>query len=678
VTPKPGNLPEPIATTDDGAGSSEINRALVGDRSHTMKRVSASLLLLVCAGATGSLAETEHATQQNPRQLDDSIVVIANRHATPASRVGSAVTTLSRDDFTLTQTGQTIDLLATLPSVDVVSSGGFGGATSIYMRGANSHHTLVFVDGVKQNDPGNLNGAFDFAHLNSADIDRIEILRGSQSVLYGSDAIGGVIDIRTRRGYGKPSVELQAEVGSYSTYRESLRFSGGTRRVSYSLFGSRVDSDGFSSSREAIGPTETDGYENSELSGHLSYAVDNGVQVDLGGRYIEGVTDIDQTDGVLDDTNYRNWTTTRNFAVSVSRKKSISFWQPSLQIDYARSKLVSHDYEDDEHVDQWSYLRSDGERISLESRNLFALSADNDLTVGGRAEWEEFKNDLESIHPIWGASADVIPTNENRLSGAYVLDEHTVAGRLFVTLGLRFDDHQVFGGHSTVRATGAYLVPGTTVKLRGSYSTGYKSPSLYQLFHELWGNRDLKPEESETIEFGFDLDLLSDALTASVTLYQTDFTELISLDAMTWKPNNIESAASDGYEVSISGEFAETQVRANYSFADIRNETEGDSAPILRRPKHKASLSINRAITDRFAAALKLRVVGTRYDTDFRTYTTVEMSPFATVGLAGSYELFDDLSVRLRIENLLDQKYEEIITYATSGRAVYIGLTGSL
>ena len=250
---------------------------------------------IVCAFISAIIAKGVNAEDEiafdNPKKLDDTIVVTANRRATPIAEVASSITILTEDDIANAQVHMVSDLLRSVPGTDVVQSGGPGKTVSVFLRGAGSHHTLVIIDGIEMNDPATASSSFDFAHLNLDDIQRVEILRGPQSVLYGSDALGGVINILTKRGIGKPKIELNSEVGAYKTFKESLLINGSKDKIDYSFNLFRKDVEGFSSIKSDNENPEKDGYKNSYFSSNLGWQLSNSVYFSFSGFSLPDLID---------------------------------------------------------------------------------------------------------------------------------------------------------------------------------------------------------------------------------------------------------------------------------------------------------------------------------------------------------------------------------------------------
>ncbi len=642
-----------------------------------MRRVVCLCVLLVATGATGSWAQTDTTTDSEinsePTHLSDTIVVTANRSLTPIRAIGSTITVITADEIGASQVTSVSDLLRTVPGVDVVQTGGPGRTTSVFLRGSNSHHTLVLIDGVEMSDPSSSNGSFDFAHLNVDNIERVEVLRGAQSVLYGSDAIGGVIHIMTKRGSGQFGVEVKSEVGSYGSFNESLHVGGAAKSTDYSFTLSRKDTKGFSASRESLGSTEADGYENTEISGRIGLCLPSDLSLSLSGQASNAMADIDKSWGVRDDPNATAETDSRSLAVAISSRSSDSFWKPSFEVQLLNHEYESLDDPDPDHLLTGSRYASEGTRSKLATQHAFRLG-EHSVQVGAETEREKY-NSVSRSEGAYGPSGDTVGWVSSRTSSVYLLGQFSANENWYSTAGVRYDDHDQFGAHSTYRLTSAYLFDAAGVKIKGSLSTGVKSPSLFQLFHQTYGNPELEPEESSGWETGLEKTFSSMGLSFGATYYHAELKNLVALDPDTYRSINISEVSARGVE--LFGEYAtpKTTFRADYTYSDTRNET--DTIPIIRRPKNKFKVTLSHALTKHADLNLAVLHVGTRHDTDFRPYPAeqVKLDRYTVTNLSASCDLYDWLRLHGRVHNLFNDEYEEVLTYGTSRRAGYFGLT---
>ncbi len=637
-----------------------------------MKRIFFSVALVIAFGATGANAENQIGTITNPRLIPDSIIVSANRKPTPVSQIGSSVTVINEDDIKKSQSLMVSDLLRAVPGVDVVQSGGLGRNTSIFLRGANSHHTLVIIDGVEMNDPSSPNGNFDFAHLNVSNIERIEILRGSQSVLYGSDAVGGVIQIFTKRGFGLPKAEFNVEGGSFNSFNESAIVSGSSGEIDYALFVARKDTDGISASNKHLGSVEKDGYENSEFSGRIGISLPRNIDLSISSRIVNAKADIDQSSGILDDPNFTNDSKARSVSVALSRVEPDKLWKPSIGLSIYDKKFNSIDEFDSDHPDISSIFNTDGRKIKLSTLHAFDFASNSSLTFGAETESEEFNSTYESVS-AWGPYADTVREVDSRISSAYLLEEYSFNNKLYATVGLRYDYQDNFKEKVTYRLTSAYRFDELDLKLKANYGTGFKSPSLYQMFHQLYGNVDLEPEESKGWEIGFEKSFRQIGFDLSVTYFDNEYENLITLDENTFRSININKVISSGIEISATYSKEKYSVSFDYSYVDTKNKT--NDAPIIRRPKNKFGLTSSFRPVSKVGLSIHLLYVGDREDFDFRPFPAelVSLENYTLTNFTMSYDLLSWMTIQGRVQNLFDVKYEEVFTYGTPERSVFVG-----
>lgn len=644
-----------------------------------MVRFFFGVAVCLLAGAVGATDIQKIGTVNNPYQLSDSIVVTANRKPTPVREIASQVTVISRSEIESGQAANVADLLRSVGGLEVVQSGGPGRATSVFLRGANSHHTLVLIDGVQMNDPASPNGAFDFAALSVDNIERVEVLHGSHAVLYGSKAIGGVVHILTRSGIGRPSVEVQSEAGSFGSYHESVEISGGNQAWDYAVALSRKDSEGFSAIAERLGGMEADGYNHTEAGLRLNLLAGEQFQLSLAGRLSDIQADIDNSFGVLDDPNYTNRSTAGSLSLRLDRQRNGSRWIPRASLTYSDHRLKSINDPDDDHPGESNRFDSEGTRIKFELAQTMTLTPGHVLNAGIESETEKFHSEYSSAS-IWNEYGDTVSEVSATTFSGYALYEIAIGSRWFTTVGTRLDRHDLFGEIFSHRLTSAYLLGDGSVKLKASVGSGFKAPSLFQLHHELYGNPELEPEKSESWEAGLEATAQSGEkrFLFGLAFFANEFSNLIVSDPVTFRAINIGEAQSRGVEVS--GEFTTptSEVAVNLTITKPENETDGN--PIVRRPEFKTGLTFRRDLGERARLSARLLHVGERRDYDYTAYPSrlIRLDRYSLISLAMSYRLTGQLTFRGRIENILNEDYEEVYGYATPSRSAYAGLKVNL
>jgi vitamin B12 transporter len=619
--------------------------------------------------------QQEEETKTRHKRLKYHIVVTATRTQQPNLELGSSTTLISFEDLKKAGKETVAEALAAVPGLDVMQNGGAGKTADVFIRGANSEHTLVMVDGVEVNDPMSPGRTFDLAHLSLDNIDRIEIVRGPQSTLYGSDAMGGVINIITKKGVGKSRFFISAETGSYATFRESAGVSGEKNNVNYSLEASRFDTKGFSSSGEQYGNTEKDGYGNTTLSGRLGFKATETLEFNLIGRYVDAKNDVDNFEGEGgDDPNYvidsRQLILAANARLSLLKGK----WEQRLGVSYNHIHRDLNNPTDELNPYDSSQGTYKGRIFKMDWQHNIYLHPTNTITAGIEYEREQGESEY-TYESMWGPGESLFPGESAHTTGIYLQDNIKIRDTFFMTMGVRFDDHNRFGSETTYRIAPAVVFKSGT-KLKATYGTGFKAPSLYQLFAPatMWGpvgNQNLEPEISKGWDIGIEQFLFQDCLTLSFTYFRNDFENLILYD-FTQGYVNVSEAETKGYEIFISARPVNTlTIRGSYTYTHAVDKENDEQ--LLRRPKHKANLIFNLQLFKKANTNLSIIHIGKRFDL-FPYPTRTEADAFTLFNLAASYQVTKNIEIFGRIDNLFDTEYEMVLGYGTAGRSAYIGI----
>lgn len=622
---------------------------------------------------TKDLTRTEKPKQSDAKELEE-VVVTATRIGTPSKEVASSITVITSEEIEQRQKITVLEVLRDIPGLDVVQAGGPGKQTSIFIRGAASEHTLVLIDGVEANDPITPARVFDFAYLTVDNIERIEVLRGPQSTLYGSDAIGGVINIITKKGNGQPSFFLSGEGGSFSTFLERAGIQGGTDRVNYSLGISRIDTDGISAANENLGNTEKDGFENTAVSARLGLIPTQNADIDFFFRYVNGKTDIDNFGGEGgDDPN--NVQETELFFLRGQIQLSLldGFWEPILGFSLTDHHRANNNNPDPDHPNDLTRNSFDGQLLKFDWQNNLLINKNNTLILGLEIEEEEGSSILRS-ESAFGPFESVFEEETAQTLSLYFQDQVRFRDSFFATAGVRIDDHDRFGTEVTYRIAPAYRFNQTGTFLRATVGTGFKAPTLFQLFSD-FGNENLNPEESTGFDVGVEQDLQENKLTVGITYFFNDFDNLITFDPDTNTFQNIVAAESMGVEAfttvhPING----FSLRVSYTYTDTEDKATGED--LLRRPKNKLGINANYQFLEKGNINVGYIFVGERDDLDFNTFpaTRIKLDNYQLVNLAVSYAITDYFQISGRIENLLDEDYEEILGFGTPGLSGFAGV----
>jgi vitamin B12 transporter len=610
------------------------------------------------------------------------IVVTATKTETPQIRIASSITVINEQQILNTNKTSVLEILRDVEGVSIAQQGGPGRLSSAYIRGANPDQTLVLIDGVEVNDPGSANNSYDFSSLQTENIQRIEVLRGPQSTLYGSDAMAGVINIFTKNGSGEPKFSLSAEGGSNNYYKGSVAANGEFNDLKYSLSFSRLKSDGFSAISKKYNNTEKDGYSNNSILSKIGYQFNETVSVDIIYRYSYSEAELDQSNKTGDDPNYSYDLEQQLLKGNVNL--NLFDGKIDQRVGASYTKIISNA------VDNFDFMNpntsstnfTEGSRIKFDFQNDFYLTENNLVTLGLEAEEEQAENTYNSMS-VFGPYDSALPTSKARTSGIYLQDQINFGNTLFVTAGGRYDSHEKFGSEITYRIAGAYLFSKTGTKIKATYGTGFKAPALFDLFDPSFGNPDLEAEKSRGFDFGIEQFLLNDKFHFGAAYFNMDITNLIGFDE-NFKAVNINEVKTNGVELFVSLlNLLGISVNGNYTFTSSEDNSAGssdDGLVLLRRPKHKLSLNLNYNFNEELNINLGFRFVGEREDKDFSAFPVerVKLDSYSIFDLAAAYNINDLIKIYGRVENLFNTDYEEILFYGTMERAGYLGASLNL
>jgi len=607
----------------------------------------------------------------------EEVVVTANRLETATREVGSSITVITAKEIEQRQQKFLLGLLRGVPSIDVVQSGGPGSATSVFMRGASSEHTLVLLDGIELNDPSAPGGGYDLTNLPTDNIERVEILRGPQSTLYGSRAIGGVINIITKRGKGKPTGFLSAQGGSFSTAAEKAGISGGSDLYNYSLGLSRFDTDGISTAARKHGNSENDGYQNSSVNARLGITPTSNLSVDFIVNYLKAKADLDNNGGTGgDDPNYIQRSDQISFRSQADLDLFENRWEQRLGVSFNDLNRDVNNGTDAAHPSDLSRASYHGQSITLDWQHTLHLHETNSLTFGLERKKENAKSDYYS-ESVWGTYSSPWDEHSAHTTGYYLQDQVRLWDAWFTTMGVRLDDHSRFGSKATYRFTSAYTVKQTDTTVKGSYGTAFKAPSLYQLFEPTYGDMNLRPEENTGWDLGVEQSLFGSTLTVGTTYFHNNFDDLINFDSSLSKYKNIGRAMTQGVELTAAlRPMDELTLRAGYTYT--RTEDKETGLELLRRPRNKVSFDGDYRFLKNANVNLGMVYVGSRFDNvyDPATFasTRVKMGEYLVVNLAASYDISKSIRIFGRVDNLFDRSYEEVAGYGTAGISAFGGI----
>ncbi|WP_040133827.1 TonB-dependent receptor plug domain-containing protein [Azospirillum argentinense] len=623
-----------------------------------------SLALPVSALPTSAFADSTTITTLPP------VSVTANRVPTAAEETGSALTVITREELEQRQTQVLSDALRAVPGVAVNRTGPMGTLTQLRIRGSEGNQTLVLIDGIEVNDPA-AGSEYDFANLLAGDVERVEVLRGPQSALYGSDAVGGVVNIVTRRGAGAPRFGAAVEGGSFGTAAGRASFGTGTDRYDLFLSGQGVTSDGVSVADKRLGNPEKDGYRNGTLTGNAAVRPTERSEIAVTGRYTRFRTDTDGFVGGRGAVDDGTSTAGEQYFGRLQGKIALldGKWEHIVGLTHGRQQ---RDYRDDAKTVTSRY---DGRKTKTDYQtNLTLNSGPADHVLTAAVEHEEDKAISRSSFSSFDRSI-----GSTGLVGQYKLG---LFDRLTLTGSVRHDANDLFRDATTWRTTAAYLIEESGTKLRASYGTGVKNPTLFELYGytaTYAGNPNLKPERARGWDAGFDQALWGTRASVDGTWFDQRIRDLITGTGRT-SVNMPGESHIRGFELGLSVEpIDRLTVRGSYTWTDGEDST---GAELVRRPKQLASLNVNyRFLEDRANANLGVVYNGRSSDwayDPFYNRQVVNLAPYTLVNMAGSYALSEGVEVFGRVENLFDRRYQEVWTYGAPGRAGYLGLRLSL
>jgi len=616
------------------------------------------------------------------------VVVSATKTPVPVTQLTSAVEIITEEDLKRRQVKTVADALRLAQGLTVFSNGGPGTSTSVRIRGSNSDQVLVLIDGAIMNSA--TLGNFDFANLTTDNIERIEILRGAQSMLWGADAMGGVINITTKRGTGAPSASSFFEYGSFSSIREGGQVSGKTGAIDYSVALSRWDYTGFSAVNYRRGASERDGFHNWQTSARLGVALPHEGRLDFNFRLLQGRTNIDNGFSPGFDT-LGAFTNSQQFVYSAAYTQPITTW-------WNQVLTVSRQTEDSESS---SGTTQRNLQTGVVSSPFLYRSQIN--TLANRVEWQhnfqiskplllsagyQFREQQGENRDLLTNNLD-IPTKIVSSNAGFAQAQLNLWDRVFATAGVRQDQYNVFGGATTYRTTAGYLHQETGTKVRSSYATGFRAPTVNQLYFPDFGKLDLKPERSQSMDVGVDQYLLNNRLTLSGGYFWNRFRDMIvaqqsadvcgtSFGFANFCAQNIGLVSTKGWEASVKYAVVRDlplikslDVQAQYTNTLTRNlvQQPGNRAP--RMPVDQWSMIISYQPIDPVRVNLEGRYVGSRFDD---VANQQKMRAFDVWNLSATYDVTNRVQTYLRADNIFNEKYEEIQFYGTPVRSIFVGL----
>lgn len=624
-------------------------------------------VLAVVQGVDGSA----DASREN--DVED-ITITGTRTPTLKSEIPGGVSVLTAADLEIRQIVRVIDALKALPGVSVARAG-TGGLTQLRLRGAEANHVLVLIDGVEANDPSAADD-YQYEHLSVTEIERIELIRGGQSAMWGSDALAGVINIVTRKGSEGFSGAVRSEAGSFGTVSAGGRLSTGGDGWHMAFGADWRDSDGVNISRQG---EETDPYDNLTLNFRGGADLGDRVTVDASLRYEDTSAAFDGTDFTTSlpaDSDDVNETSKLFTGVTVSGVVVPETLKQTVRITYLDTEVAAF---------QNGSANGDttSETLSLYADTVYTPIEDHSVTLFVDYEDIDFRQRGDAS-PFGDPNRD----EDYNVVGFGAQYRGELVGGLVFTGAIRHDDFSDFGDFTSWSAGLSAAIPPTGTRIFGNVSRGFKAPTFterFGFFTNFQGNPDLQPEESFQVEFGLE-QAFSDTLRIGVTAYFADLDNEINgfvFDPVTFNftaGNNSGTTERNGFEITLDAEpLPGLTLSAQYSYLDA-DEPDGLGGRLreIRRPRHEAALSLQYVPDETLSLALDIDYTGQSTDFFFDPNTfareVVALDDYFLVRLAGSYAVSDRVAITARVENLLDADYEDILGFNTPGAAAYGGL----
>lgn len=594
--------------------------------------------------------------------------------AQPVATAGGSVTVVTAAEIEARQNRNAPELLATIPGFTVVQTGGPGGKTSIFARGTNANHTKVFIDGIDVTNPFDSDRAFDFGLLTTFDIDRVEVLRGPQSGLYGADPIGGVVVLYTKEGDGPLKMQAVTEGGSFGTFNQAVSARGSANGFRYSFNVSHVDVDGVPVTPQRILPADgrvpqlENGYENWTFSTKLGADVSPFLSFNVAARYVDTETQFQ-----ADSTDPVTFALRTDPSLSTTRSDQI-YTRGETILSLYGGRLKS--------IFGINYTEVDSETVTPNSGTTTGVG------TRAKADWRSIAEIVPGVTLVAGADWQ----NERLTQPGLAVEEESVGGylqgqiepvrNLYLVGNVRHDDNENFGDVTTWRIAPTAVIPDSGTTLRASFGTAYKAPSLSQRFQDFpaflfTANRNLRPEESRGMDIGFEQALFSGRARTGLTYFRNEINDLIEFtfdpSTFTSTVENIGEAKTSGIEIFAAADVTDTlRLRADYTYTEAINVATRED--LLRRPREKASLAIGWQALPPLVITTTILHIGERFDIDRVTFDRVRQSSFTTVNVAADYKVNDHVSLIGRIDNLFDRDYEDPNGFQRPGLGAYAGV----
>jgi len=649
-----------------------------------------------CAAATAAIVAVsccqDNARAQPAAERLPELVVTADRISESLDRTGSSISVVSGETVATSNPGSLVDALRSVPGLDISENGGPGGTANVRIRGGNSGQALVMIDGIRVNDPTAASGDFEFAMFTPSAIERIEVLKGPQSALYGSDAMTGVINVITKKGSGPAQFNVRTEAGSYGTAVTQGSLTGSNGPWSYAFTGGGQHSNGFSRygyripALEARYPNlERDGFDRLGGSARIGYDAGEGIRLESGIVSSFTRSAYDAGTGTLPDTPSA---ATRLLETVYGRATVDTFGgilSHSVTVSNTHTERSFNDvtYRTNTLPQNTTSIISDynGNSLGAEYQATLKLGAFGSLIYGAKTQSETAQTYTTAMLPLPGALTPVLAKRQDTNS-AFALWSVPVGERLNLTLGGRVDDVVDVARFETWRATAAYTISETGTKFHSSAGTGAKAPTLFQLYDRMYGNATLTPETSFGYDAGIDQSLFDGRVRLSVTGFANDLNNLINFVSFaTPTPSgqtqgyvNVARAETSGLEVGADVIILPGLVKLNAAYTYLHAQDLGNDTVLARRPKNFARFALTITPTERWMIEPRVTTVSKRFSS---ANQVGQVDAYTRVDLYSEYRLDANWKVFARGENLLNEHFQEVLNFGTTGPAAYAGFNAT-
>lgn len=635
----------------------------------------------------------------------EEVVVTATRTKESLERVSNSVTVITSQQIQAQHANNVLEVLRNVPGVYISRTGTLGKTTSAFLRGSESKHTLLMIDGVQINSP--TLGSADLADLTVDNIDRIEIVRGSQSTLYGSDAIAGVINIITKTGSEKAKYDLSVEAGSFKTFTEKAALSGIAGKLGYAIALSRTNTSGldnlevpvYSRSGESAIVDRwvnkkygNDEYNNTALSGRLSYPITQQINSQFTFRLHSAETGVPgplllNREGKIAKDYDKNASQSKFGGIFLAEfdQQLRKGWEHKIKASLVKDTLKFDDPLDPGQDPKKAFVNKskiDTDISTVDWQHTIRLNQIADLpesventSVAGIELERQTASNFDELQ-----KQSQFDESINNIAG-YAQDQVGLWNRFFITAGIRGDRHATFGTSVNPKISASYILRETKTKLRGSWGTGFRAPTFNDLYFPGYGNKDVKPEENNSFEAGIEQKLFKDRVHIGTTYFQNKFKNLIAFKIVDPKTffgyaDNIKKAESKGWEFEGSLKtFEGVTILGSYTFLDAKDTSDkNDIQPLRRRPKHSSRLNLNyepafNPLSNKLNLNLNIVAVGKRpeVDSESQKREVIQYPGYTKVDLVASVKILDSIRAFAKASNLLDFDYQEVIGYPSYG-----------